>query len=208
MRKLTSSPKYYIPEMILLFLVLPLLYYFDLFPFPKIIPLIALVAYCMAILIIHKPANPNRFSVRANWPAILIRFLVIGIVILVFIKLVIKGPLWSDLHTNRKLLYAIILYPFFSAFSQELIFREFFFYRYSALFRKNWLLILVNVLLFSFAHLYFASWIVIIFTLIGGAIFALTYVRTRSLLVVTIEHSLYGLLVLVSALGAYFYKAF
>jgi uncharacterized protein len=208
MKKTASSLWYYIVEMILLFVLLPVLYYFDLIPFHKVIPLIGLVIYCAVVLIIHKPVNPNRFSIRGNWIGILIRFVVVSVIILVFIKLAIKGPLWSDLNANRKLLYMMIMYPFLSAFSQELIFREFFFYRYTFLFKKGWVLIVVNVVLFSFAHLYFASWIVLMFTLIGGAIFALTYVRTRSLLVVTIEHSLYGLLVLASSLGMYFYKAF
>lgn len=102
----------------------------------------------------------------------------------------------------------VILYPFLSAFPQELIFRKFFFYRYGSIFRNRTVLLVVNILLFSFAHIYFSSWIVIIFTLIGGAIFAMTYLRTRSLLAVTVEHTLYGLLMLTSGLADYFYRAF
>jgi membrane protease YdiL (CAAX protease family) len=102
----------------------------------------------------------------------------------------------------------VLLYPFLSAFPQELIFREFFFYRYRNLFRKPQILIAVNIIVFAFAHVYFMNWIVIVFTLVGGALFALTYHQTRSLLVVTLEHSIYGLVILSSGLWEYFYKAF
>ena len=67
---------------------------------------------------------------------------------------------------------------------------------------------MVNIFLFSFAHIYFANWTILLFTLIGGAIFAHTYLRTRSLLVVTIEHTMYGVLILSSGLSNQFYKAF
>ncbi len=66
----------------------------------------------------------------------------------------------------------------------------------------------MNVILFAFAHIYFANWTILIFTLIGGTIFALTYLKTKSLLVVTIEHTLFGMLVLSSGLSEQFYKAF
>jgi len=102
----------------------------------------------------------------------------------------------------------ILLYPFLSAFPQEIIFREFFFYRYATLFRNPRVMLMLNVLLFSFAHIYFGNWIVIGFTMIGGMIFALTFFKTRSVMVVTIEHSLYGLIILSSGLSPLFYKAF
>jgi len=105
-------------------------------------------------------------------------------------------------------LLMVLLYPFFSALPQELIFREFFFYRYRSLFPNPQVLIAVNVVVFAFAHVYFMNWIVIVFTLVGGALFALTYQQTRSLLVVTLEHSIYGLVILSSGLWEYFYKAF
>jgi hypothetical protein len=60
----------------------------------------------------------------------------------------------------------------------------------------------------SFAHLYFLGGVVIVFTLIGGLIFSLTYLKTQSLLVITIEHTMYGSVILASALGEQFYKAF
>jgi membrane protease YdiL (CAAX protease family) len=101
-----------------------------------------------------------------------------------------------------------LIYPLSSAFPQELISREFFFHRYEPILRNKNVVIATNVVLFSFAHLYFANWTVMIFTLVGGFIFALTYLKTKSLLVVTIEHTLLGVVILSSGLANQFYKAF
>jgi membrane protease YdiL (CAAX protease family) len=198
---------YILTELILLFVILPLLYFFNVIPFHKVIPLVGLFFYCVVILIITKRIGKDKFTLKANWKLILIRFTIIIGITLVFIWF-FTDSLWADLTTNRKLLVAIIIYPVLSAFPQELIFREFFFYRYAGIFKRPSILLTVNVVLFSFAHLYFVSWIVLLFTLAGGLIFALTYLKTRSLLVVTIEHTLYGSIVLASGLGEQFYKAF
>lgn len=125
-----------------------------------------------------------------------------------YIKFIAHVDLLADLQHNRKLFYMILMYPFLPVVPQEVIFREFFFYRYETMFRSRVVLIVANVLLFAFAHIYFQNWTVIIFTIIGGGIFSWTYSQTRSLLVVSIEHTLYGLMILSSGLGEQFYKAF
>lgn len=199
---------YLVPELIILFIVVPMLYLFDAIPVHKIIPLLALLVYCGCILLIKKPANPNRFSIQANWKIIIAIFIVTGMVVYLFIYLYVNEGLFADIPGNRKLFYMILMYPLLSAFPQEIIFREFFFYRYRAIFQSEVWMLIINILLFSFAHIYFASSIVIIFTLVAGAIFAITYMRTRSLLVVSIQHSLCGLMILSSGLSQHFYKEF
>jgi membrane protease YdiL (CAAX protease family) len=109
---------------------------------------------------------------------------------------------------NKQLLFMTLIYPFASAFPQELIFREFFFQRYGLLFKNEKYIIVINIVLFAFAHIYFANWTIILFTLAGGLIFVTTYLKTRSLLVVTIEHTLFGIFILSSGLSDQFYKAF
>jgi len=201
------APAFIWMELIGLFVILPLLYYFDLIPFHKIVPLILLFIYCAAVLFSFKAIRRETFRLEASWRVITLRFALTAA--LISVGLIFSSqPLFSNLNENRKLLYMITLYPFLSAFPQELIFREFFFYRYGSLFKSKHLLVASNVLLFAFAHIYFGNWIVMAFTVIGGLLFAITFFRTRSLMVVTIEHSLYGLLVLSSGLSVYFYKAF
>lgn len=197
-----------IAELVLCFVVFPVLYWLDWIPVHKVIPLIVLFVYCLLILIRHKRIQKERFSWTANWKLIVYRFLLIGAVIFLCLYFFFEKSLLADFTANRKLAYMIMMYPLLSAFPQEVIFREFFFYRYASIFRNSTILLIVNVILFAFAHVYFANWIVIGFTVIGGLIFALTYRKTQSLLVVTIEHTLYGLLILSSGLSDYFYKAF
>ena len=195
-------------ELILLFVIFPILYFFDLIPFHKLVPLVVLFIYCVIILVRQRYANPDRFKTKANWRLILLRFIGISILILVWIKIFSPNPLFADFNANKKLLLMTIIYPFSSAFPQELIFREFFFFRYKPIFQNEIILIAMNVILFAFAHIYFANWTILIFTLIGGTIFALTYLKTKSLFVVTVEHTLFGMLILSSGLSEQFYKAF
>lgn len=92
-------------------------------------------------------------------------------------------------------------YVVFSVYPQEFIYRHFFFARYKALFSNPKLFIFVNAVLFSFAHLMFFNILVFVLTFIGGIIFALTYSKTRSLMLVSIEHSLYGLWLFTLGMG-------
>jgi membrane protease YdiL (CAAX protease family) len=86
-----------------------------------------------------------------------------------------------------------LIYILVSVIPQELIYREFFMKRYSELFQNKTVLLLVNALLFSFAHIWFKSWIVLGFTFVGGIMFFLTYQKSKSLFVVILEHSIYGI---------------
>lgn len=195
-------------ELTVLFVIMPLLYVVDVLPVHKVVPLVMLLAYCVIVLLVKKPINENRFSLIANWRLIMLRFAIIAVVVFLVIRFVLHVDFFADLEHNRKLFYMILMYPLLSVLPQEIIFREFFFYRYAPLFKSSSWLMAANIVLFVFAHIYFGSWIVTIFTFVGGTIFTLTYRQTGSLLVVSIEHTLYGLLVLSSGLGAYFYKAF
>jgi len=147
-------PWFLIFESILLFLILPLLYLADVLLVHKVIPLVILLAYCAIILLLDKPANPNRFRLAANWKLIAIRLAIIAAVVFLLIKFYFHLDLFADLPQNRKLFYMILMYPVLSALPQEVIFREFFFYRYETLFRHPAILVAVNVVLFAFAHIY------------------------------------------------------
>ena len=85
-----------------------------------------------------------------------------------------------------------IFYSVLSVYPQEFLYRSFFFSRYEQLLKNPYLLIAVNALVFSFAHIMFRNLFVLIITLIGGVMFAITFSRTKSLLLTSIEHALYG----------------
>ncbi|MDP0492650.1 MAG: CPBP family intramembrane metalloprotease [Verrucomicrobiota bacterium JB023] len=86
----------------------------------------------------------------------------------------------------------ILVYSFLSVYPQEFLYRLFFFARYQCLFRSVPLLITANAVVFSLAHLMFWNALVMGMTLVGGFLFAFTYQRTKSLLLVSLEHALYG----------------
>ncbi len=89
-------------------------------------------------------------------------------------------------------LFILFIYSLFSVYPQELIYRTFFFTRYEELVGNKWLFVMLNAGLFSLAHIFFQNALVMVLTFIGGWLFALTYYKTRSTLMVSIEHALYG----------------
>lgn len=102
-------------------------------------------------------------------------------------------------------LMVMLLYPVLSVVPQEIIFRSFFFARYPRLFDTKWAMILASGVTFGLAHLIFHNWVAPVLCLIGGVLFAMTYHRHRSLLLVAIEHALYGDFLFTIGLGRYFY---
>ncbi len=104
---------------------------------------------------------------------------------------------------NQPLLWLGIslFYVLFSVIPQEVIYRHFFFARYQALVTNRAAFVLLNASLFSLAHLMFENLLVLALTFVGGILFALTYQRKRSLILVCLEHSLYGLWLYTLGLG-------
>jgi hypothetical protein len=99
----------------------------------------------------------------------------------------------------------MVAYPLLSVVPQEIIFRVFFFSRYSAIFTRNRAMIIASGITFGLAHLVFHNWVAPVLCAIGGLMFAQTYDRSRSLLLVSIEHAIYGNFLFTVGLGHYFY---
>jgi membrane protease YdiL (CAAX protease family) len=109
---------------------------------------------------------------------------------------------------NRPVFWAavMVLYPLFSAFPQELIYRTFFVHRYGPLFgARRWLAIAINGALFGFAHIMFGNGVSIVLSGLLGLLLAYRYIHARSFWAVWIEHSLYGQLIFTVGLGRYFF---
>jgi len=68
-------------------------------------------------------------------------------------------------------------------------------------------MILANAASFAFMHIIFHNPIAVIFTFVGGALFAWRYYQTRSLFVSSVEHALYGCWMFTVGLGQYFNSA-
>jgi CAAX protease family protein len=64
----------------------------------------------------------------------------------------------------------------------------------------------MSAVAFSFAHIIFRNPIAVIFTLIGGLLFAWRYAETGSLFTSSFEDALYGCWMFTIGLGQYFYR--
>ena len=137
---------------------------------------------------------------------IIFRWLVLCIVLYYFTKFFFPNRLFLLQKENVELLYKIfIFYPIFSAFPQEFIFCSFFFKRYRSLFKSEKKMIIMSSLIFCFAHIFTINWVAPLLGIFGGFLFAITYSKTKSLLLVSFEHALYGNALFFLGLGWFFW---
>jgi membrane protease YdiL (CAAX protease family) len=201
-----QSIRYKFIELTLIFILIPISYIFDYSPIIKLI--IGLLGFIYITYILLK-VEKNKLRVSKNidwkifWKSTLIKLLIIAIITAIFVWLTDSKSLFIVLLNKPKLWIMIILfYSLFSVYPQELIYRTFFFQRYQNLFKNELLFILVNAALFSLAHIFFKSNLVLVLTFIGGILFAYTYKKTKSTLLTSIEHALYGSWLFTVGMGA------
>ncbi len=144
---------------------------------------------------------------RRNALTIAMIFLIAGSAAALWVRHAHPG--WFlEFPANRPETYwrIMIAYPLFSVAAQELLYRSFFFHRYGPLFGPHaWLIVIVNGLLFGFAHIVMNSAFAIAATALGGLILAARYAVTRSFWAVFVEHTLWGWLIFTIGLGRYFF---
>ena len=198
-------------ELLILFVLIPTL--LNLLPFKRIV-FVALWAGAIGCYVfLRRDAAfgvlPHWNKAAINWQnlkPILVRFALSASVITVGILLFIPERLLDLPMENPRLWVSVLIfYPLLSVYPQEIIYRSFFMRRYKAAFSKPYKLVIVNALLFGYAHLIFHHWLTIVLSVIGGVMFAQTYLKTRSLGLVCIEHVLYGCWIFTIGLGYYFY---
>lgn len=191
-----KSANYKLTEFFIIFIVVPICMALNFSIWMKLG--IGITGFVYIIFVLLK-VEGSRFKSNRNfnwklfWKQTLVKLIGIAIITTVYM-------LFSDIENlfvvvlNKPLKWLMLLffYSFFSVYPQELIYRTFYFRRYEALFSNQNLFLLVNAIVFSLAHLFFKNSLVIVLTFIGGLLFALTYKRTKSTLLVSIEHAIYG----------------
>ncbi|NWG86411.1 MAG: CPBP family intramembrane metalloprotease [Hydrogenophilaceae bacterium] len=200
-------------ELTLVFLGLPLLAWWQSAVLKRwLIPQILLLAL-VCLLVLWRDPSFDRRQLRLmpeRWRPCLLR---IGFLLAVGGLAVLAWAAWAgdiDLFGFPRerpglWLAVLLLYPPVSALAQEVVFRVFFFHRYRAQFATPGRMIVASALLFSLAHLVLGNWQAPVLALFGGLLFAWTYSRTRSLLLVTLEHGLWGDWLFTVGFGRYFY---
>lgn len=172
--------------------------------------MLILFGLCLTLLLTD-PSFDRRelyqFKLFDGWHWLIGRFIIFGALILLFVLYFMPERLFSFVHTRPKLWAVVmVLYPLISVYPQELIYRSFFFHRYRDLMPLP-ALICVNILCFSLMHSIFHNWVAVIFTLIGGSLFVYTYLRSKSLLTVTVEHAIYGDWIFTVGAGIFFFNS-
>lgn len=198
-------------EIVIIFFLLPLLMKYNLIPLPRIIMLL-LVFIVVLIVCIRKNYFPTAWNYfptlgKAYWLKIGAVYLGSFLLFVAYLSFILHETPFLILREKPLFMLIIaLLYPFVSALPQEIIYRTFFFARYKSLFSKPIYLLLFNMVAFSWLHIIYNNIESIVLTLLAGLVFTLSYYRKRSLLLVTLEHSILGLIIFLTGMGQFFYK--
>lgn len=159
---------------------------------------IGLIGFIYVIFILLR-VEKNKFKMAQNlnwksfWKQVFKHLVFIAIITIAYVYFTDKTKLFNVMLDNSKLwLFILFFYSLFSVYPQELIYRTFYFQRYEGLFKNKKLFLFVNAVVFSLAHIFFRNALVMLLTFIGGFLFTLTFNRTRSTIMVSIEHAIYG----------------
>jgi membrane protease YdiL (CAAX protease family) len=195
-----------------LFVAVPLLFYFRVFPwqFNPLILLFITVAFIWRLLRRDAAFDRQRLwnlaAVQAEWKFVLARACALCALIGLGVWLFLPDHLFLLVRRAPMVWLAVmVLYPILSVYPQEVFFRAFFFHRYQGLVGRGAGAIVAGAALFGFVHIVFGNWISIVLSSAGGLLFARTYLTSRSLALVSIEHALYGNFIFTIGLGEFFF---
>ena len=205
-----NSTNYKAIELIILSIIIPFTILFFKFSSNVLIFLWLILIYCICIFCLCEKRHQkykNKLLITQNTLIyVFIRWIVFSFGLFIFTFYVFPEKLFIVQKSNPGFIWKImIFYPFFSALPQEFIFCKFFFARYKSFFGEKTLMVAMSSLAFCLAHILFINWVAPVLGLVGGIIFAGTYKKTKSLLMVSIEHSLYGDTLFFIGLGWFFW---
>lgn len=146
----------------------------------------------------------NLLPLKTYWRQILVVFIPIAVGMTIATIYIIPDSLFI-LPKSRIWLMALIsfTYPVFSVIPQSLLYRAVYFHRYAPLFPNKKTALIIGALVFSLGHLLFKNWYAMVFTFLGGLLFNHRYLKTNSMLISAIEHSLYGVWLFACGLGVF-----
>ena len=201
-----QSTTYKLSELFILFIVFPIAMAVD---FPIWIKLATGILGFIYVIYIMLKVEKNKFKISSKinwkpfWKTTLLKLLFIAIVTFLYVWFTDKNQLFVVVR-SKPLLWVVILfvYSLLSVYPQELLYRTFFFQRYQSLVNNRKLFLFINAIIFSLGHMFFKNALVIVLTFLGGLLFAFTYNKTKSTLLVSIEHAIYGCWLFTIGMGA------
>jgi membrane protease YdiL (CAAX protease family) len=145
-------------------------------------------------------------GLRQALPGILLRWSLAAAALSALV-LLIRPEAFLAFPTQRpeRWLMVCTLYPLFSVLPQGIIYRSFLMHRYAPLFPGKWTMLVASSCAFAIGHAIFRNELAVALTLAGGFLFGWTYMKTRSGLIASIEHALYGNLIWTVGLGSFLF---
>jgi len=187
---------YKLIELFVIFIVIPISFAINYLPLIKLS--IGIVGFLYIGFVLFR-IEKVKFKVNKGLPwsrflkQTMLKLCIIVFITTCYVWIFDQANLFQVLLNNPLLwIFILFIYSFFSVYPQELIYRTFFFHRYQNLFKSERLFIFINAIVFSLAHLFFRNALVVVLTFLGGILFALTFQKTKSTLLVSIEHAIYG----------------
>ncbi|TFH16145.1 MAG: CPBP family intramembrane metalloprotease [Lentisphaerales bacterium] len=207
----TPGKLYLALEFAAIFIVLPVLFWCQIIPPYNVIPVLVIVSLTCLLILLRSPGFDLRFlwNARALLPQlgrIAVLFLIAGLAMTTWFLLIDRESFLLFPRTRPDLwMILMVLYPIFSAYPQELIYRAFLFHRYATFLRTETVRVWASAVTFGFVHILFRNLPALLLSLAGGYIFALTYKRTKSVAASWFEHVLYGCLIFTVGMGKFFF---
>jgi uncharacterized protein len=197
-------------ELLLMYVAVPVLIYERVLPNWPIPFLLVAAIWALVVLWSDTTFDQRRLFSLAHIQQELWRPLLWDIPLLVLLGLAVRlfAPemLFSSIWRAPMLWLAVVLlYPIFSVYPQELLYRAFFFHRYRPLFGDGTGMIVASAAIFGFVHIIFGNWVAIALTAIGGVLFGWTYRKSGSLALTCLEHALFGDFIFTIGIGQFFY---
>lgn len=191
-----KSTFYKLSEFLIIFILIPVSFAISYTIWIKMI--LGVLGFIYVVFVLLR-VEKNKFKIAPNlswrkfWKRTVIQLVIIALLTTLYMWFMDPNNLYAVV-LNKPWLWVMILfvYSVFSVYPQELLYRTFYFQRYSDLFKNETFFIFLNAIVFSLGHLFFKKGLVMIITFIGGILFALTFKKTKSTLLVSIEHALYG----------------
>jgi uncharacterized protein len=145
-------------------------------------------------------------ALRPALPSILLMAAMVAVVMVVAVAMWDPDRLFR-LPREASLIWVFVavFYPMLSVYPQELLFRAFLMHRYGPVFGNGAASAAASAAAFGYAHIIYGTALAVVLTVVAGWMFARRYQRTRSLLVTSVEHALYGVLAFTIGLGDLFY---
>lgn len=206
-KNLYTSTPFLVFEFIVFYVFVPFIANKYLDGWYKIIPLV-LIAGTFLLLMLSDPDFDRKVFTRFRKKYIarsVVRIVVITLILVwftwwIFPDLFLRYPI----RNFEGYIITFFLYPVASVFPQEIIYRVYYFHRYEALIPEKYLLMFSNAFIFGLTHFIYGNWVAPIATFLVSWIFIYNYYQTKSLLNVSFEHYLYGIIMFTVGFGYFF----